>query len=505
MASPDSSDSTGKAEASAAVRETMPNRFGIGLNVVLQVVLTLALFGGANYLGYHYYKRWDLTPSKSHTLSTVTLNYLRKLSKDVEVTLVFPRNAALHEPMREVLEEYKRNGKKRITVEEVDPVRDVDRAEQVKVETGLTLVQNGVLIRANKRQRYILEDELLVRDPSKKDNPVVGFRGEDAVTSALIGLLEGERKRLYLVVGKGARTAEALADSSETFMQIATQQNLDLQVLNLAGVERLPEDAAGVLLVGLRYDLAERELAMLREYWQGERAGLLVLLDPNSNTPRLHAFLAENGVRPRADRVLVAQSTSAGVRKEFAVEVGFSAKTPVTQPLSDALTVLSGQTQSLELAGEGDPALRDQSIRVTPLIRAADRFWGEKDFLDALPVAEVEAGDTLAPVDVAAMVERGAAPDERLRVDSSRMVVVGNAEMLNPQTMMAESRDFIAASLNWTINRERLIGISAKPKGSYRIQLNPKQNQLLFVITTFLLPLLALMLGWLVWLTRRSA
>jgi hypothetical protein len=453
----------------------MPGRLGIGLNVAVQVFLTLVLFGGVNYLSFQYYKRWDLTEAGSHSLSTVTLNYLRKLSKDVEVTLVFPRNSELHEPVRALLEEYQRHGKKRVKVEEIDPVRDVDRAEQLKVETGLTLT------------------------------PVVGFRGEDAVTSSLIGLLEGEQKRLYMVVGKGSRSQEALEGAGQSFADLAKQQNFDLQALNLAGIERIPEDAAALLLVGLRYDLAERELGILRDYWRTERGGLLVMLDPNASTPRLNAFLTENGVTPRGDRVLVAQSTSAGMRKEFAVEVSFSAASPVTQPLSGALTMLPGQTQSLALPPEDDARLREQGLRVTALIRAADRFWGEREFLDALPVAEVDAGDALGPVDVAASVERGAPSDDRLRVVSSRLVAVGNAEMLNPETMLAECLDFVALSVNWIINRERLMGIPWKPKHAYRIQLNEQQNRTLFALTTFLMPALALMIGWLVWLTRRSA
>jgi len=321
----------------------------------------------------------------------------------------------------------------------------------------------------------------------------------------LIGLLEGERRKLYLVVGKGARTPESLGQAGETFAELSAQQNFDLLALDLASVDRIPEDAAGALLVGLRYDLTDREQVMLREYWRAERAGLLVLLDPSANTPKLNAFLGENGVRPRGDRVLVANSTSAGVRKEFAVEVSFSAGVALTQPLSDVLTVLGGQTQSLELAGEESDLVKEQSLRVFPLMRAADRFWGERDYLEALPVADPEVGDTLAPVEVAAAVERGAATDVRLRLDSSRMVVVGNAEMLNPQTMLVESRDFASAALNWMICRERLLGIPAKPKFAYRIQLTPKQNQALFALTAFLMPALALMLGWLIWLGRRSA
>jgi hypothetical protein len=484
----------------------MPGRFGIGLNVAVQVLLTLLIFAGVNWLAFHYYKRWDLTPAKSHTLSGMSLTYLRKLGKEVDITLVYPRTAPLYEPARALLEEYQRHGKRLVKVEEIDPVRDIDRAEQLKLETGLTLAQSGVLVRANNRQRYLTEEELVVRDSTEKDRAVAGFRGEDAITSALVGLMEGHQKRLYLVVGKGARTLDALGGSAETLTQIASQQNFELMSINLASSDRVPEDASAVLLVGPRYDLAQREMEMLRDYWQGERAGLLVLLDPGSETPRLNAWLSENGVTPRGDRVLMAQSTSAGPRKEFAVEAVFSAGSPITQPLADALIVLPGQTQSLDVAADDEDArLRDQSIRVTPIMRAVERFWGERDYLDALPVADPEEGDTLPPVDVAASVERGSAPDERLRVDSSRMVVVGNADLLNPEAMLAESLDFATCALNWMSNRERLMNIPAKPKNAYRIHLNPRQSQLLFALTTFLLPALALGTGWLVWLTRRSA
>lgn len=491
--------------SSAATEHAMPGRVGIGLNVAVQVLLALALFAGVNWLAYHYYKRWDLTTAKHHTLSGMTLTYLRKLGKEVEITLVYPRTAPLYEPARALLEEYQRHGKRLVRVEEIDPVRDVDRAEQLKLETGLQLAQNGVLVRANNRQRYLTAEELVVRDATAPERPVAGFRGEDAVTSAIVGLMEGRQKRLYLIVGKGSRVLETLGGSAQTLTQIAAQQNFELMTLNLASADRVPEDASAVLLIGPRYDLAPRELDMLRDYWQGERAGLLVLLDPGAETPRLNAWLAENGVTPRGDRVLMAQSTSAGPRKEFAVEAVFSAESPVTQPLADALIVLPGQTQSLAVAGEDDARLREQSIRVDPLMRAAERFWGERDYLDALPVADANEGDTLAPVDLAASVERGSAPDERLRVDSSRMVVVGNTDLLHPGTMLAESLDFATCALNWMSNRERLMNIPAKPKNAYRVHLSPRQSQLLFSLTTFLLPALALAAGWMVWLTRRSS
>ncbi|MEI2609634.1 MAG: hypothetical protein V9G20_13475 [Candidatus Promineifilaceae bacterium] len=63
--------------------------------------------------------------------------------------------------------------------------------------------------------------------------------------------------------------------------------------------------------------------------------------------------------------------------------------------------------------------------------------------------------DTKPPVFVAASVERGGVQDESLRVDSARLVVVGNATLLDKLTRQAENQDFLAASLNWMLNREK--------------------------------------------------
>jgi hypothetical protein len=150
-----------------------------------------------------------------------------------------------------------------------------------------------------------------------------------------------------------------------------------------------------------------------------------------------------------------------------------------------------------------DDKLREQGLVVTPLITASPRYWGETAFFDDLPV--VGEGDTQPPVHVAASVERGAAQDQRLRVDSARMVVVGNAALLDKQTRLAENQDFIAGSLNWMLNRERYIGIMPKRKHQYRLQLTDRQRELLFWITALLGPAVVLGFGMSVWAKRRAS
>lgn len=478
-----------------------PSRLGIGFNVLLQVLLGVAICIGVNYLSYRYYVREDLSPSGSFSLSTSTENFLRKLAKEVDIIVLIPRGSKLYEDVRSLTDEYVRNGKKLVKVEFVDPTRDVDRAEQIKLENAMKLQTTGLLIKANKGIRFIREEELVIQSPGMDaDHPQLEFRCEDAITSAIIGLMEGTQRKFYFVIGKGARAEAGASDVLVALKEMGRQQNYDVLPINLGEVSAIPKDASGVFFVGAKYDVSDRELGLLKAYWAQRRAALLFLLDPAAETPRLDGFLKASGIAPRGDRVLFAESTGSGPRKEFSVQAGFSKESLITVPVRDATTTLSSQTQSLALA-EAE-SLKEFGLTVTPLMTASPRFWGESSYLDDLPViGEDDAGP---PVHVAAAVERGAVQDESMRVDSARMVVVGNASLLDAQTRQAENQDFLAASINWMVNREKLIGITPKQKHQYRIQLTNHQRDLLFWITAFCTPAIVLAFGFSVWAKRRA-
>lgn len=481
----------------------VPTRVGIGINVGVQILLALLLFGGVNYLGYRYYWRRDLSPNQDFTLSSATLNYLRKLSKDVSIIVALPRGSRIYEDTQSLVDEFRRNGKKRVKVEYVDPTRDIERAEQVKIESGVTLAQPGILVRASDRTRFIAEEEIMIKRPGRDAQvPDIEFRGEDAMISAMVGLLEGSARKFYLIAGKGSRDEKTVADALDSLRELGRQQNFEVHALNLAEAGLIPDDASGLLIIGFRYDFAERELQMIRNYWSAKRAALLVMLDPGAETPRLDGFLADHGVRPRGDRVLFAESTGTGPQKRFEVQATFVKDTTITKPLAGSMAAFSGQTESLEVR-TNDAGLAEQSVAVVPLILAGDRYWGETSYLDDLPV--VDDRDAPPPVCIAAAVERGGAPDQRVRTDSSRMVIVGNATLLDRQTQLAVNRDFVSASLNWMVNREKLIGVTPKRKSSFRIQLDRRQHELIFWISALCMPATVLALGAVIWAARRSA
>jgi ABC-type uncharacterized transport system len=482
---------------------SMPRRWGIGLNVSVQILLTLALFFGVNRLSYRYHARLDLSPQQAFTLSSATLNILSKLSKDVYIANVFARDSKIYGDVQTLVEEYRINGRERVKVRSIDPVRDIERAEALKAETGLPLDQSGVVVRVGKRTRFITEEELVIRESgTETQRRIKEFRGEDAITSAIINVVEGEGRKFYIVVGKGARTESSLVDSMVAIGELGRQQNFQLLPMNLAEVSQMPADADGLILVGLRYDLSEREISMIKSYWESKRAGLFIMLDPTGETPRLNAFLGLQGVLPRGDRVLYAESTGTGTRKEFSVQALFDDESSITQPVLGSTTTLPGQSQSLEVRFD-DEYLKNQNIIAQPLMGATERYWGERNYLEDLPIADDE--DTKHPIYLAASVERGSVANENLRLESCRMVVIGNSSLLDKKSALAVNRDFVSASLNWIANRENMIGITPKLKHSYRIQLTQRQGELIFWITTIIFPAIVLCFGMMVWASRRAS
>ena len=492
-------------EASAPVKGA-PGRLGIGLNVAVQILLSLSIFAGVNYLSFRHYARWDMSESSQFTLNSSSLNYLRRLAKEVTITVLFQRDSKVYGDMQSLVEEYRRNGKGLIKIEFIDPMRDLERTEQFKAENKLSLPQSGVLVKANKAMRFIKEDELIIKTKGMdKDHPQIWFRGEDALTSAIVGLMEGAQRKFYFITGKGSRSESRAEECIETLGELGRQQNFEVQPMNLAEIDEatgIPHDANGLIMIGAKYDLSEREQRILRNYWSAKRTSMLFMLDPASDTPRLFSLLKSVGISPRNDLVLYAESTSTGPRKEFSVEARFSRDTSITSPLADTTTKFEGQSQSLEIA-ERDETLKQQAISLIPLVIASPRYWGETDYLTDLPV--VGENDTKPPVCIAAAAERGAVADERLRVDSARIAVVGNATLLDKQTRLAQNQDFVACTLNWMLNRERLIGAIPKPKGQFRVQLSPRQHLLIFWITSLCAPGIVLLFGMSVWASRRAS
>ena len=113
----------------------------------------------------------------------------------------------------------------------------------------------------------------------------------------------------------------------------------------------------------------------------------------------------------------------------------------------------------------------------------------------------------MGPLNLAVAVEKGGVEDKRVKVDTSRLVVFGNAEVLsNNARRLSEdlSTDLIVNSLNWLLDREELIGIAPKEKKNVTLSLNEKQMRSIALGVMAVLPGIVALFGFLNWWQRRS-
>jgi hypothetical protein len=186
------------------------------------------------------------------------------------------------------------------------------------------------------------------------------------------------------------------------------------------------------------------------------------------------------------------------------VQAQFLSGSPVTQRLADARALFFGGTSSLTLEPD---RVRAANVRIDPLIQAEKGYFAETDYnTDDQAKLQADAqrsGD--APIRVGAAIEKGASADQRVQLNSSRLVVVSNATFIqdNAITQDQQALDFISGSVNWLLRREELIGIAPKVPQPLTFTLNEDTLRSLRWIILVLMPLIPAVIGSVVWWQRR--
>jgi len=186
------------------------------------------------------------------------------------------------------------------------------------------------------------------------------------------------------------------------------------------------------------------------------------------------------------------------------VQARFLGDSPITKRLADARALFLGGTSSL--TPEQD-RVRAANIRVEPLIQAEKGYFAETDYNtddQAKLEADAKQSDN-TPLTIGAAVEKGGSADQRVQVNSSRLVVVSNATFVqdNAITQDQQGLDFISGSVNWLLSREQLIGIAPKVPKPLTFSLNEEALRRLRWILLVFIPLVPALIGTMVWWQRR--
>ena len=482
-------------------------RIRIGLNVLAQIVLVLFLAAMVNSFAFKHYARWDFSRDQKYALSDKTKRFLHALKGKMRVTVFFSPNTPITADVQNLLTEYQYAGKGKIDIEHIDPERNLSRAKELFDKYKVVTDESLLVLDYDGRNKTVKASEMADLDQSGMtfgEGPrVTAFKGEQAITSAMIDLVEGKKKTLGYVTGHKEPPLSANSPISvlKTFIE---NENIKFQELNLLDLDAISADVKAVMIIGPQYDFSDREMKLLRDFWD-KQGRILVLLDPSAKTPKLRDFLNGLGVKMNDDRLMVFLRT--GIQ-ELAlirdVQAHFLGDSPITKRLADVRALFFGGTSSLTLEPD---RVRAANIRLEPLIEAEKGYFAETNYnTDDQAKLQADAKqNSNAPLTIGVAVEKGGSGDQRVQVNSSRLVAVSNATFVQDDAITQDQQalDFISGSVNWLLSREQLIGIAPKIPKPLTFSLSEEGLRRLRWIVLVFIPLVPAVIRTMVWWQRR--
>ena len=478
------------------------------LNLLAQAVLFVTLFAGLNYLAVNYAWRFDLTRNHSRSLSPETLAYLDKLSQPVRIIVTLTENSDNEEVVQAyrdvggLLREYgfatAGNQRGKVTTEFIDIYQRRRDAEALGIEQP-----NTILVICGDKKRTVSLDELYeVAGQEKK-----AFRGERALTAAILDVSSPSKKKIYFLTGHGEMTLDDVSPARGLSALEAElkARNFAADSLDLSLSRKIPDDASVIVIVGPqgRFDAIEEEL--LRQYLSNRAGRVLALLAPGY-PPGLDDLFDDWGVLVDDDLIYDPSATGQSETGDLILPA-LDDKHPLTSSLlAYKIPLRFGPSRSVR----PDPGRTlDPNLVVTPLVATSEQAWGERNYRESTtPV--YDAGVDLPPgrITVVTASERRTARNSailKFTVPSGRLVTYGSADWIaNGRLGVIGNLSFFLSAINWTVDRDIDLNVPARPIAKFQLSLNQQQLQNLRYSLLFALPGLAALLGLVVYWTRRN-
>jgi ABC-type uncharacterized transport system involved in gliding motility auxiliary subunit len=465
-----------------------------GTMSLVSIIVFLGILVAVNYLGTRQNKRWDLTANQVYSLSDQTIKILKDLKEPVKITVFEKKDR--QEAHRERLKEFEYQTSK-LSSEYVDPDLEPTRTVAAKVEAVPTI---------------LLE--------YKGRTERVNSSTEQDLTNALIKVITGTVRKVYFTQGHGEKDSAASDRAGfSTAVEAMKLDNFSVEPLVLVQQKAVPDDATILVIAGPTTDFFPPEIEALGNY-AAKGGKVLVMLDPlmkGPTQPLLTQFLADWGIRAGTDVVLDASGMGRAIGTDASVPL--AGEYP-GHPITTGFRVVTAFPMARTMAPiEGG----SNSHTAQPLVNTSPQSWSEADVaaLSSGKGGQVEfnadKGDKQGPVTLGAAVSAPAtitpppsgnatptSPDNE-RKPETRIVAFGDSDFASNTGigLVIGNRDLFMNALNWLSQQENLIAVRPRQPDDRRLTMTADQQNLVMILTLFIIPGLVFATGIYTWWKRR--
>ena len=399
---------------------------------ILQAILLVSLVFGINSISAQYFKRIDITKNGLYSLSAESKAHLRALDRETKILVLIPKDSnqpeleQIHSHISRLLKSYEaesvHNGKSFLTIEYVDPYRQRSKLQsiydrfKIKEENILLVVQEG-------RYQIIRQADLY----SVKNNEISGFKGENAITSAVINVNSKTIQNVYFLVGHGEKDIND-TDPQTGISYLRTyleNKNFQTNRLNLYQEPSIPSDASLILIVAPQGKIEAFEVELLRRYMTEQNGRIIALIDPG-RVHGLDELFFDWGILSENKFILGSEKSFVSNSEDFIINQ--FADHPINQMLIDyKLNAIFGQPRPVKV----DPlAINNPRLSVKEIIGSGKSTWIKYDNAKDSTKRFNSVTDIPGPISIAAISNLSHTSSLGINIPTGRMAVFGNSTFI---------------------------------------------------------------------------
>src|SRR5271157_19109 len=501
-------------------------------SVFLNAGLLAGILMVANVAAFRYGGRGiDLTREQTFSLSSLSTNQLESLNRPVTFHIVSgsgPRSARQFDRVLQLLDLYRAVRPDMIKLDSLNPYTELARADDLakRAPDLAVMIVGGVLIEYGEGTdaEFVVVPAQELFEPLSADASRAStdrfesvFKGEDAITSALIRLRESRKSKVAFTTGHG--------ESSSSDLNPATQ-GIGIWQARLASVgcepvelnlnsDAIPDDLALLIIVGPKSPFKPDEVAKLKAY--ADQGRPVLALVGNTEPAGLDDFFKAFNLAIGRGLVIDPRLNYRTVWLVFAPLKGNQGHT-VTDALQADRAVLVPNGAPIHILGQGPsapgkPGTAPVNANLVPIaiLHSGPQSWAETDLTNPRPRLD-QGIDEPGPVTVGVVVQERAAaasasagstaasgPRPRLVLFSSRSLADNVVQGIEPTNL-----DLVMNAASWLRGRPDAVGITANTHVALTLTADRVLRSRLVLVPTVMAVLGIIAAGTIVYVARRE-
>jgi ABC-type uncharacterized transport system involved in gliding motility auxiliary subunit len=447
-------------------------KYGAYAGIYLLVVLAILVL--VNFLANRYNKSFDTTSNKRYSLSEQTQKILKGLKQNATIT--YYNQSTRFQEGKDLLDEYA-NVSPKIHIAYVDPDKSPELARAAGIRNfGTAVVQVG----------------------AKKEN--AKDMTEEGITGAFIRDLKGTTRTVCFVTGSGEHQIDNTErDGLSHFKDLVARDEYQSKSIDLLQTAQVPADCTTVVIAGPTHDYQQPEVDAIKSDVEGGGRAFF-MLDPPIQ-------FGSSAIATNDALTNVLASWGVTLDKNMILDLNPVGQLAGLGPQVVLVTTYASQPIVSDMRGSavGIPLSRSAEIKDTGKTSVQKLFDSSGTSLATsnLSSPEVSVNDPQnrkGPFTIAAAGTYNTGKPN----SEGRFVVIGSSSWAANRFLAFNGNgDLALNAVNWLSSDEDLISIRPKPPEDRRITMTRAQLILVRTVSQFVLPLIVVIAGTMVWWKRR--